>query len=131
MFLDSSAVIALLVGESEAAELDRRIDEATSRLISSPIVLVETALNLARIKNVALPAAREAVLELFTVLKVQVVHITPEMGRRALEAYGRYGKGSGHPAQLNLADVFSYACAKNYNIPLLYKGDDFSHTDLA
>jgi ribonuclease VapC len=48
----------------------------------------------------------------------------------AIKAFADYGKGSGHPAQLNLADCLSYACAKAQSIPLLYKGKDFSHTDL-
>ena len=49
----------------------------------------------------------------------------------ALAAYARYGKGSGHPARLNLGDCFAYAMAKQHGVPLLYKGDDFSQTDLA
>lgn len=130
MFLDSSAIISLLIEEPDAAELERRLDEATTRPITSPIVLVESALNLSRIKQIPLTVAREAVMDLLSTLKAQTVNITPEIGRRALEAYGRYGKGSGHPAQLNLADVFSYAVAKNYNVPLLYKGNDFIHTEL-
>ena len=48
----------------------------------------------------------------------------------AVKAYADYGKGRGHPAQLNLADCLSYACAKAQNMPLLFKGKDFSHTDL-
>lgn len=52
-------------------------------------------------------------------------------GRLAVQAFSDYGKGRGHPAQLNLADCLSYACAKNRKMPLLYKGNDFAHTDLA
>jgi len=48
-----------------------------------------------------------------------------------VRAYARYGKGTGHPAQLNFGDCFSYAAAKRVGAPLLYKGADFSHTDLA
>jgi len=48
----------------------------------------------------------------------------------AVQAFADYGKGRGHPAQLNLADCLSYACAKAQGIPLLYKGKDFAHTDL-
>lgn len=49
----------------------------------------------------------------------------------AIQAFSTYGKGRGHPAQLNLADCLSYASAKSCGMPLLYKGKDFSHTDLA
>jgi ribonuclease VapC len=48
----------------------------------------------------------------------------------AVKAFADYGKGRGHPAQLNLADCLSYACAKAQGVPLLYKGKDVSHTDL-
>jgi ribonuclease VapC len=51
--------------------------------------------------------------------------------RLAVKAFADYGKGRGHPAQLNLADCLSYACARAQGVPLLYKGRDFSHTDLA
>ena len=63
--------------------------------------------------------------------RVGVVGITPADGDAALEAFARYGKGRGHPAQLNLADCFAYAVAKNQGVALLFKGDDFSRTDLA
>ena len=49
----------------------------------------------------------------------------------AIKAFAAYGKGRGHPAQLNLANCFSYACAKAQNVRLLYRGKDFAHTDLA
>ncbi|TGT30555.1 type II toxin-antitoxin system VapC family toxin, partial [Mesorhizobium sp. M4B.F.Ca.ET.169.01.1.1] len=49
----------------------------------------------------------------------------------AIQAFADYGKGRGHPAQLNLADCLSYASAKSRGMSLLYKGNDFSHTDLA
>jgi len=130
MFLDSSAIISLLIEEADTRVLERQLEQATTKPITSPIVVVETAVNLSRIKKITIPAAQEAVAEFLDVLKVQTIPITPEIGKSALQAYAKYGKGMGHPAQLNLADVFSYACAKNYSVPLLYKGNDFTHTDL-
>ena len=53
------------------------------------------------------------------------------MGAEAIRALSVYGKMVGHPAQLNMGDALSYACAKAFHVPLLYKGDDFSKTDLA
>ncbi len=61
------------------------------------------------------------------------ITLAPMDGRTAslaVQAFADYGKGRGHPAQLNLADCLSYACAKAQGVPLLYKGKDFSHTDL-
>ncbi len=64
-------------------------------------------------------------------LDAEEVAITPEVGRRALDAGANYGKAVGHPADLNFGDCFAYACAKQLGVPLNYKGDDFAHTDLA
>ena len=52
------------------------------------------------------------------------------IGRRALDAAARFGRVVGHPANLNLGDCFVYACAKAYRVPLLFKGEDFSQTDI-
>jgi ribonuclease VapC len=59
------------------------------------------------------------------------VPLDRQSARLSVEAFARYGRGRGHPAQLNLADCLSYACAKRHAMPLLYKGNDFSETDLA
>lgn len=59
-----------------------------------------------------------------------VVPITDEIGRAAADAFARYGKGRGSKAQLNLADCLSYAVAAAHGAPILFKGDDFVHTDL-
>lgn len=63
--------------------------------------------------------------------EIEIVPIAGDEARLAIQAFADYGKGRGHPAQLNLADCLSYACAKGRGVPLLYKGNDFSHTDLA
>ena len=60
----------------------------------------------------------------------RTVPITDQEAHTALAAFSRYGKGRGHPAQLNLGDCFAYAVAKNYQTALLFKGEDFDKTDL-
>lgn len=62
--------------------------------------------------------------------KTRICAFDDEIGRLAVDAFARYGKGRGHPAQLNLADCLSYACAKEHCLPILFKGRDFSRTDL-
>lgn len=62
--------------------------------------------------------------------RIAVMSVTPEQARVARSAYRDFGKGSGHAAGLNFGDCFSYALAIDRNEPLLYKGDDFSHTDV-
>jgi ribonuclease VapC len=61
---------------------------------------------------------------------VQIVPITAEIGRLAIEAFARFGR-SNHPARLNMGDCFSYACARHLGVALLFKGEDFSQTDIA
>jgi ribonuclease VapC len=131
MYLDASAILALVLEEPEAPGLARRIDGARTGLITSPVSVTEAVLRYASVKGVAILAARELIGDALAALAVRTVSITPEIGDAAIQAYARYGKGTGHPAQLNLGDVFSYACAKAHQVPLLYKGNDFVHTDLA
>jgi ribonuclease VapC len=61
---------------------------------------------------------------------ITLVPVGEKMVSLAVKAFADYGKGRGHPAQLNLADCLSYACAKALGMPLLYKGQDFARTDL-
>jgi ribonuclease VapC len=61
---------------------------------------------------------------------VQIADVTAPQALLAREAYRDFGKGSGHPARLNFGDCFAYALAKERDEPLLYKGDDFGHTDV-
>ncbi|BAU90020.1 PilT protein domain-containing protein [Methylorubrum populi] len=61
---------------------------------------------------------------------ITVVSIDDAVARRAVDAFDTYGKGRGHPAQLNFADCLSYACAACHRVPILFKGRDFIHTDL-
>ncbi|MEF2550646.1 type II toxin-antitoxin system VapC family toxin [Aurantimonas sp. A2-1-M11] len=60
---------------------------------------------------------------------IDLVAIPPVATSTAIEAYARYGKGR-HPAALNFGDCFAYACARHFNLPLLFKGDDFARTDI-
>ncbi|MEX2318331.1 MAG: type II toxin-antitoxin system VapC family toxin, partial [Bauldia sp.] len=61
---------------------------------------------------------------------ITIEPVTERQARVAREAYRDYGKGSGHPARLNFGDCFAYALARDLNEPLLFKGDDFRHTDI-
>ena len=71
----------------------------------------------------------EALVE-FVGVALRVIDVDGNQIVIAREAHLRYGKGLGHPAQLNFGDCFSYALAKSLDVPLLYKGDDFAKTDI-
>lgn len=129
MFVDASALIAIITEEPEAQALAERL-EAAAVPITSPVAVYEAALGLARKKQGGLKAARADIEMLLDLARIGLVPITPEDGDRALAAFEHYGKGTGHPARLNMGDCFAYAVAQGHGVPLLYKGEDFALTDL-
>lgn len=130
MFLDASAIVAILSREPEADGLSDRLETRTTRGATSPSALYEAALALMRTSG-RTPQDVLSVLEEFVRrTRIDVVPIDLSMMVRAVSAYQTYGKTSGHPARLNMGDCFAYAAARELGVPLLYKGDDFVHTDL-
>jgi ribonuclease VapC len=128
MFLDASAMVAILVEESDAASLTKRLEQS-ERPCTSPIAVYEAVAGLARVRSVTIRAAEAILDRFFDAARVQVVPVTAEIGRSALSAFERYGRGR-HPAALNMGDCFAYACARELDIPLLFKGDDLALTDI-
>jgi ribonuclease VapC len=130
MFVDTSVVIAILSREDDAADWSRRLEKGVAK-VTSALVVLEAAMRLST-KLATEPVIAEAAIEAFLrEAEIDVVPIEAGDAKLAIKAFSDYGKGRGHPAQLNLADCLSYACAKGRGIPLLYKGNDFSQTDLA
>jgi ribonuclease VapC len=125
MILDSSALIAILRAEPEALDFAKAIAAAETRRISA-VSYVETA---AVIDSAGDAVASRQLDELLEEAGVAIEPVTVEQARLARAAYRDFGKGSGHRAKLNFGDCFSYALAKALREPLLYKGDDFTHTD--
>jgi ribonuclease VapC len=129
MFLDASAMIAILVEENDAAALTKRLEQAIEA-VTSPIATYEAVLGIARVCNVPIPVAQSILDHFLAQASIWITPITAEIGRSALSAFERYGKGR-HPAALNMGDCFAYACAQALALPLLYKGNDFPQTDIA
>jgi ribonuclease VapC len=130
MFVDASAMVAIVALEPEHTNLVERLEDAV-RPVTSPLAVFETVLALVRDKSIGLERARTLMDRFLQRLQIQVLSIEPAILDRALDAHARFGKGRGHPARLNFGDCFAYAMAKQHGVPLLYKGDDFSQTDLA
>ena len=128
MFVDASAMAAIMIGEPDAPDLLRRLDSA-SRRITSPVAVYELTVAIGRAKDRPLGQVRRAVKAVLARSEIEVIGIGPAEGNLALDAFERYGKGR-HPARLNMGDCFAYACARTHGVPLLFKGDDFSHTDI-
>jgi ribonuclease VapC len=129
MFVDASAIVAILTREPEADALADAVESAPSP-ITSPIAIFEAALGVCRKRHASVEEAEEDVRELLGVAGIRIVSLTEREAETALAAFSRYGKGRGHPAQLNLGDCFAYAVAKNHRTSLLFKGEDFDKTDI-
>lgn len=129
MFVDASAIVAILTRETDADELADALETADAP-ITSPIAVFEATLGVCRKRHASVEEALQDVREFLAVGRVDVVAIGAEDAETALTAFARYGKGRGHPAQLNLGDCFAYAIAKNHHAPLLFKGADFTNTDV-
>lgn len=127
MIVDTSALLAILFGEEDAAAHARAI-EAAPRCRISAASYVEAGAVVGRTGD---PVVRRRLDDALAAGGIAIEPVTAEQARVAREAYRDFGKGSGHPAGLNFGDCFSYALAKVSGEPLLFKGDDFRHTDLA
>lgn len=124
MILDSSAVLAMLFGEPEAAALAEAAEQATERAISAA-----SWLEAAMVADNRSAVASAEFAGLMARLDLEIVPFTASQAAVAREAHRRYGKGR-HKAGLNLGDCFAYALAKERGQALLFKGDDFAATDI-
>lgn len=126
MILDSSALIAILRSEPEAPAFADAIENAAVRRISAASYVEAAAV---------IDGSRDPVLsrrfdDLLRDAQIRIEPVTEIQARLAREAYRDYGRGSGHPAKLNFGDCFAYALARDMGEPLLFKGGDFSSTDV-
>lgn len=128
MFIDSSALVAVMTEETDAITLLEQMKEAETCVVSAAVVW-EVVVNLARKRNLSLKRAQSELQDFLDEFEIRIAPIPPEAGFAALEAFDRFGKGR-HPASLNFGDCLSYGCAKVLNLPLLFKGRDFEQTDI-
>ena len=126
MIVDTSALIAILRDEPEAMAFAQTVADADARRVSA-VSFVETAAVIDANRD---PIASRKFDELLREAEFVIEPVTEAQARIAREAYRDFGRGSGHPARLNFGDCFSYALAKTLNEPLLFKGDDFTKTDV-
>ncbi len=125
MVIDTSALVAILFNEQEAVPFLSRMAAADVCRLSA--ASVELGIVLRRDPT---GRRRLAFDELLHTFSVRIEPVTEEQARLAIDAYDRFGKGTGHAAGLNFGDCFSYALAKAVSEPLLFKGNDFAQTDI-
>ena len=124
MIVDASALIAILRDEAEASACARAIEAASRRRISAAN-FVEAAIVIDAGHD---PIASRRFDDLLREAQLEIEPVTEVQARIAREAYRDFGRGSGHPARLNFGNCFAYALARVTGEPLLFKGDDFTHT---
>lgn len=127
MIVDTSALLAILYNENETAAFLARIEVADELRISAGTLLEATIVVDAK-GSVALSRRFD---ELVRALSLDVEPVTVEQVSIGRDAYREFGKGSGHDANLNYGDCFAYSLAYANDEPLLFKGNDFGHTDIA
>jgi ribonuclease VapC len=125
MVLDSSALMVILQREPERDLFLSQIDSAPRRLISAATVIEASIVVLSRRREAGLADLQS----LLTRLEAEIVPLALSQVDHAVDGFARFGKGR-HPAGLNFGDCFSYALAKASGEPLLFRGDDFSKTDI-
>jgi ribonuclease VapC len=138
MFLDASVIVAVLAGEEDAGYHLAKIEMSKTPIFYSSLGVIGLARIIAISHNgdqVPTPPeiielAQESVAQFLEAIDGQEMPISGSLHRAAIETARNYGRFVGHPARLNFGDCFAYACAKSKDIPLLFRGDDFSRTDI-
>lgn len=125
MIVDSSALLAVVFSEPEEDRFAQAIIDARDVRMSA-VNWAESAIVVDGRKNPEVVKKFERLLEVF---RIEIIPVTAEMASRARAAYREFGRGN-HRARLNFADTFAYALAKIVGEPLLFKGNDFSRTDI-
>jgi len=130
IFVDSSAIIAILAAEPDAPALAAKLEADRERICAGHVIL-EASIVLATMLGVSPTIADGLVTRVLREADIGIVPITEEIAHLAVAAFDRYGKGRRTRAKLNFGDCLSYACAKAHRARLLFKGSDFEHTDIA
>lgn len=126
MIIDTSALISLIREEAASARFVPAMSRARERLRMSTANYLEAAIVVDANDSKALSERLDAIVEYWD---IELVPVSPHHARLAREAYRRFGKGH-HPAKLNFGDCFAYALAMAHGESLLFKGDDFTQTDI-
>ncbi|GAB7145268.1 type II toxin-antitoxin system VapC family toxin [Mycobacterium riyadhense] len=126
MIVDTSAIVAIVRGETDAPELKEALVNSPNSRISAPTYVELCAV----LQRPGRPEISRMVDRLLDDYGIRIEAFDADQARAAAQAFRDYGRGSGHSARLNLGDSYSYALAHVTGEPLLFRGDDFSHTDI-
>jgi ribonuclease VapC len=127
MIVDTSALVAIIAEEADANELAERLEDARGTVVLSAGNYLEAAIVLDGRRDPIITTKLDGLLKL---MDIEIAPVTESQAKLARQAYRDFGKGSGHAAKLNFGDCFAYALATERGEPLVFKGDDFTHTGL-
>lgn len=142
MYLDASAILAILAEEEDAGYYIAKLEDSKRQIFCSPLTVYEAVISLARneatktvgaqspIPQQCIDDAQVDVASLLETLNVKEMSMNASIHVKSIAAAREYGKIVASPARLNMGDCFVYAMAKEYRLPLLFKGDDFTKTDI-
>ena len=123
--IDTSAAVAVILGEAGSNELIAHLEAATVRLLSTA-----TRVELGIVIEARLwPRGQDVIERFLRDAKIEIVAVDADLAERAMRAWRQYGKGH-HPAALNFGDCFTYALAEQAGLPVLCTGNDFPETDI-
>ncbi len=126
MVIDTSSLLCILLGEPEAEQYARQLAMVDSVNVISAVTWFETMLVITSRRGAA---GHQSLIRLLNLAHIEILPVDAQLAQIAYQAWLSYGKGR-HPAGLNFGDCFSYALAKQRKEPLLFKGEDFSKTDV-
>ena len=126
MIIDASVLVAIITLEPDGRLYEAGLESSPVNRISAATYL-EASIIIDRARD---PLVSRGLDEMLREAGVLIEPVTESQARIAREAYRDFGKGSGHPAGLNFGDCFAYALARELDEPLLFRGNDFSHTDI-
>jgi ribonuclease VapC len=125
LVVDTSAAVAVILGEPGSEELAAHLEDALTRMMS---VAIRVELGIV-IESRLWPAGQDVIDRFLRDAKIDIVPVDEDLAARAMSGWRRYGKGR-HPAGLNFGDCFTYALAERTGHPVLCTGDDFAATDI-
>jgi ribonuclease VapC len=129
VFVDASAIVAVLTEESDGETLAAELDRAAGS-ITSVIAVWESAASISRKTGRRAEQELTDILAFLDLAEIEILPVDLTVAAEAITAFDRYGRRSGHRADLNMGDCFAYAFAKTRDVVLLYKAKDFAFTDV-
>lgn len=129
MFVDVSALVAMLTSEDDARLLASRL-QASQKRLTSPLAALEAGVAIARATGLPIQESEAAVKRFLELMGIQILSLPVQLVPLAAAALARYGRDAGHPAGLGTSEAFAYAAARYYRLPLLHTNPGFAATDI-